>query len=434
MKPNTTNSDLDEHKYFIGFFLIIIFILFLRSPEIILKGRFWGEEGLVYFKYAYEHNPFATLFFIDFRCGYYYFSATVSALLASLVPLEFAPFVSTLCSFFVTVLIIYAIYFTPSHLLKNKFLKIVFCLYLVIGSQAVAEVYCNSINTQVYWGIFGVLALFFDYDTLNREKSKKYVPTQKLLNGMLVIACLSGLYCVILFPFFILKYFLQKNQNSLKQIKCMIIPFILQISVVFYSKFFQGLASSKMTLNKFDFENIIYSLQHQFLQPLFGMKSARNFSVSSLIFCIVTFVMIYLTNLYLYRNNKNRIIQYVLLMVLYMYYLIYIQIGALGAGGAGGRYCFIPGCIIYLILLISIWGIYKKIANSKKILLVAIFIPLLIGGYDFQNPTNFKYLYYSEYAGAPNWKLEVEKFRNDNSYELKCWPYQKEWNLELIEK
>ena len=67
MKPNTTSSDLDEHKYFIGFFLIIIFILFLRSPEIILKGRFWGEEGLVYFKYAYEHNPFATLFFIDFR-------------------------------------------------------------------------------------------------------------------------------------------------------------------------------------------------------------------------------------------------------------------------------------------------------------------------------------------------------------------------------
>lgn len=436
MKSDAKGNDSNEQKFFIGFFLIIVFILFLRSPEIILKGRFWGEEGTVYFKYAYEHSALQTLFFIDFRCGYYYLSAIISALLSSLASLEYAPFISTFCSFLITVLIIYSIYFTPSHLLKNKFLKIIFCLYLVIGSQVVAEVYCNSINTQVYWGIFGVLALFFDDEALVRDESKKYLPKQNFLNGMLVFACLSGLYCIILFPFFIFKYFLQRDQHTLKQIKCMTIPFIFQAGLVIYAKLFQNLASSKMNLDMFNFESIIYSLRHQFIQPLFGAKSARSFSIGKLIFCIAIFLMVYLINLYLHRNNKNLIIQYLLLMILYAYYFIYIQIGALGIGGAGGRYAFISGSIIYLILLISIWEIYKKIANSGKIkiILAVVFIPLLIGGYDFQGSINWKYLNYSEYLGAPNWKLEVEKFKKDNSYMLKCWPYQKEWNLQLIEK
>ncbi len=170
MKPNTTSSDLDEHKYFIGFFLIIIFILFLRSPEIILKGRFWGEEGLVYFKYAYEHNPFATLFFIDFRCGYYYFSATVSALLASLVPLEFAPFVSTLfcyCSNYICYLF-HAISFIKKYIFEN-------CLLPVFGNWIASS--CGSIlqfykYTSVLGNIRSISLVFRLRDIEPREIKK----------------------------------------------------------------------------------------------------------------------------------------------------------------------------------------------------------------------------------------------------------------------
>lgn len=428
MNLNKNKKYTSEQTYFVAFFLMIVFILFIRAPEIILKGRFWAEEGTQYFKYAYEHNILETLFWVYFRCGYYYFSANLSVLLAALVPLEFAPFVATFCSFSITIIIVYVIYFTPSYLLTNNFLKILFCFYLVIGPQVVAEVYCNAVNTQVYWGIFGVMALFFDYAELENRNAKGYIPKREMLDVMLVIASLSGLYCVILFPFFIFRFLLQKDKHVFKQITYMTLPFFIQSGLVIYSKFFAGLASTKMNLNLFDFEKIVYSLRQQFIRPLFGIRKTNNISMGGLIFCIAIFIVIYSINLYLYRNNKKLVIQYIMLIVLYAYYFVYVQIGALSTDGAGGRYGFISGSITYLTLLLSIWGIYKKLANWR-IILAIVFIPLIVGGYDFQGKANWRYLNYLE---APNWKSEVERFEKDNTYELKCWPYHKEWNLKLI--
>ena len=56
MKFHKRNEWLRKNKLEILCFFMIIIVFVLRSPQLIINGRFWAEEGRDYFQYAYNHN------------------------------------------------------------------------------------------------------------------------------------------------------------------------------------------------------------------------------------------------------------------------------------------------------------------------------------------------------------------------------------------
>lgn len=397
-------------------FLGLIFILFLRAPELIIKGRFWAEEGTLYFKYAWEHNILQSIVFVYFRCGYYYLSANLSAIISTFVPLEFSAMISTWIAFGITILVIGVVYFVPSHLLKSEFCKVLFCLDLIVGSQIVAEVYCNNINTQVYWGIMGVIILF---SNLNKWYNEHDYLKIRLINLVLLIASFSGLYCVILFPFFVLRYLLEKNKQSLTHVKVMAAPFLIQLGIVVYSKFFGGLASSKLNTESFNIKNLFYSLRYQFVTPIIGYSASRKISWLAVAMLIACILIMWGVVLWINRTDRLLVLELVALLTLFAYYFAYVQIGALG-GVAGGRYAVVSGSIIYLLILICVeklCAINQK--KALKVFLALALVPILIGGYDWQGNSNSGRL---DFKNNPNWKQEVQMRKTDNTYKLQVWP------------
>ena len=58
----------------------------LRSPHLLLNGRFWAEEGSVHFAHAHTEGGFAGLTFVDQRAGYLNLLPNVGTWLATFVP------------------------------------------------------------------------------------------------------------------------------------------------------------------------------------------------------------------------------------------------------------------------------------------------------------------------------------------------------------
>jgi hypothetical protein len=78
------------------FLCVVIFaaLVVVRQPQIVLQGRFWGEEGKVFFVHAWTMPWYQALF--QPYAGYLNLTANLGGLLAlNLAPLSAAPYVST---------------------------------------------------------------------------------------------------------------------------------------------------------------------------------------------------------------------------------------------------------------------------------------------------------------------------------------------------
>ena len=86
--------NLASAKFYTFVLVAYAVAVLVRMPDILIKRRFWAEEGEVYFHNAWNERWYDALFAV--HSGYLNLSASVATLLAVyLVPLEFAPLVST---------------------------------------------------------------------------------------------------------------------------------------------------------------------------------------------------------------------------------------------------------------------------------------------------------------------------------------------------
>lgn len=416
------NSIIDKHnKYDLRLivFLFIIGLIFLRQPQIILKGRFWAEEASVYFKQAYNHNIISSIFFVDMRCGYFYLSATISAVLASLVPLKLAPLVTTNLSLLIMLLIIYTILYVPSNLFKNIYQRIYFSVIMTVGAHIYAEVWLNSINTQVFWGIYGILILFSKMEELSRTK-------RLVLYIMLFIGSLSGLYCVILAPLFALKYILTRNKYVKQQMLITVTSFCLQIIVVLVTKLSGQLSDTKMNLAKFTKKNIIDIINYHLLLPFIGNQAIREISYVITIILGIVIMAVVLFTLYFTRKQMEKFKILGILVFLQIYYMAFVLIGSHG-NNIAGRYAVISSSIIILIFINVMYNLEFNFLNKVKIIMFA--IPIIIGLIDYQGNFNYKYLDYNQ---SPRWENEIHKLEKDSDSTLTVWPYDR-WKFKLKE-
>ena len=87
-----------------------------------------------------------------------------------------------------------------------------------------------------------------------------------------------------------------------------------------------------------------------------------------------------------------------------------------------GRYAVVPG----ILLLFVTYKTYQVTDKwSKNLCAILIFLSLLTGAYEFK--TNNIYSHFLICRNCPEWKNEVKKWRQDNSYNIKIWDYPRKF-------
>ena len=414
------------------FFITLLLIFFYRSPYIFLNGRFMAEEGEIFFANAYKYSFLYSFFFVDFYSGYLNLWANISGIISNFFDLEIAPLISNYLSLIPKLLIIYFVLYENLIALNNFWYKILFCLIVFICPQNVPEIWMNSINSQIFFCILSFVLLIIDYQ---HDKIK-------LVNlGLLLISGLSGIYSCILTPVFFYKYFLFKKSQDFFNFLIILLCSITQVIIIFYSKFTGSLYAGKIHFINLELiNNFIYNV---FLKSFFGGNLIKYFYFnletyfyiiilgSFLLFSFFIFFLLSFINDFKSFSAKSKFF-FISLIYCFLSVSIIVMVGGV-SNYVGGRYAALPSFYMLLLVLLSI-SILRN--NLMRFCLIILLITSNVVGFSEFRPNvlqinnNHHSLKSLDCIGCPNWEEEVKKFRADNNYELKIWPYNnKSMNL-----
>ena len=414
------------------FFITLLLIFFYRSPYIFLNGRFMAEEGEIFFANAYKYSFLYSFFFVDLYSGYLNLWANISGIISNFFDLEIAPLISNYLSLIPKLLIIYFVLYENLIALNNFWYKILFCLIVFICPQNVPEIWMNSINSQIFFCILSFVLLIINYQ---HDKIK-------LVNlGLLLISGLSGIYSCILTPVFFYKYYLFKKSQDFFNFLIILLCSITQVIIIFYSKFTGSLYAGKIHFINLELiNNFIYNV---FLKSFFGGNLIKYFYFnletyfyiiilgSFLLFSFFIFFLLSFINDFKSFSAKSKFF-FISLIYCFLSVSIIVMVGGV-SNYVGGRYAALPSFYMLLLVLLSI-SILRN--NLMRFCLIILLITSNVVGFSEFRPNvlqinnNHHSLKSLDCIGCPNWEEEVKKFRADNNYELKIWPYNnKSMNL-----
>ena len=339
-----------EKKIF--FFLTFLLILsYARSPDIFNQGRFWAEDGSLYFQNALK-NSFLDNFFKIYTptIGYYNLFSRITALVSSKFNLEISALVNVYLSYSILVYIFFLILFNNSYLYNKNIEKFAYCLLVVICPTFIPEIWVNSVNAQIY---LSVAALFILYSKNIQNLLFRYSnPIILFIGGF------SSVYVFFLTPFFFIKYNLLKDKYNLINLIILFVSFIFQIIFYFYSKLTEQMIFRNTNI-EIDF-NYLITFFYNTLAKLFFPKevliSLYSFlfmesKMLTLSFITITLIIIIYSFNEIRKILKNNNIQLFITLSLIVILISLILIIILFSGEYfAGRYSSIPGFIICLII------------------------------------------------------------------------------------
>lgn len=372
-----------------NFFLIIsaVLILYLKAPNIIIFPRFWAEEGAVHFKFAHENNLIDSMLFVYWRSGYYNLFTNLATEIASTISLTYAPFVTTGFAFVVQ-LIPYIILLTGnSYLFDKEYKKIFGFLVLAFLPSMTGEIWLNTINSQIWFGLIGLFLLFENFEKMSNKRTYFY----RLL---FFTGGLTGLYLLVFYPFFVVKAILEKNKEII--ICCFILTITLCIQLyVFYSAIDSNLLNEKRFSN-IGIQSILFVFFYQFIVPIIGKNT--NF-----IFILITIISFFYICTPI--NSKDKIS--IALFLSWFSMAIFTILGSFH-GDPSSRYSIISGYILLFFL------IHNSNFGQKKSILAAFMlsISILIGFFSYIKKD------ITLQCDGKNWNDEVIFFLENKKNEL----------------
>jgi hypothetical protein len=408
-------------KFFLKNYKIILLIFFLllifyRSPYIFINGRFVAEEGSFWFRNAYLFGPIKGLTQIFFGSGYLNLWANISSVVASFLPLEFSPFGTVYMAFSVQLFLLIYIIFSESNFLKSGYDKFFICLITLVTPPMVAEVWLNTLTSQVYFSMITILIYF--------QKNSFENFFNKLSPIILLISGLTSLIPCVLFPFFFYKWHVQKNYSNLLNLFTLGFATTLQLFIFIFIKINNlELAGSNLRY-EISFEKIISYFYNVIVKTFLGRDLTQTtfykfFDLSHLSFVIsllvVLFLFLFFLKFFFKKIKDDKILKFLILFfIIQSLFVIY-------AGKdhqVQGRFALIPG----ILLLFSTYRFLQITKGVTKIIFSSfLLISLTTGFYEYK--INNKYKHFLECFNCPIWKDEVRNWKMDNNYELKIWNY-----------
>lgn len=416
------NNNLKNFKYI--FLLSLIFLSFYRSPFIFLNGRFLAEEATQHFISALQNNFFQNLIFYDELAGYFNLIPNLFTWISVNLEIQYAPLATVYGSFIFIILLPYLCMFRESIFLNSEIKKVLASSILFFSPPFVPEVWLNTINSQVYLCLIGVLILFM----INLSQK------QKIINHVLIFCGgLSGVYTCALLPFFFIKYFFDRKKYNFINFIILLFTNILQIIIILRSKINDTLIYSQYDF-RFDLDllvNIFYNfiakavmarqLTH-FIWEKLGFIINQDYYLFLLVFLILVLILLFM-NLKSIINLCKKDQIFLNLLGIFIVISTVVIFGSLN-NQVSGRYAVISGSLLLLIFL-HIFSITKKL-YLKFFFLILVCTSLITGLYEFRPPTinvKHQYLKLLDCLNCPIWSEEIQKWQSDKSYIITVWPY-----------
>ena len=393
-------SYLDKIDNKIYLLTLISYLLFLiqRSPEIFAEGRFFAEEGAIYWSYSLVNSKIDTLLYTPVIAGYYLFVSNFQILITTFFPINFSPLITVWLSLIISLLPSILFFVLTNNKLDNKKRIIISQILLFLPSLNFLEIFVNSINSQTYLGV----SVFIIYIYGLEGKNKNITVFENII---LIFGSLSSYYSLILFPVFLFRYMENRNLRTKFPLIIWIFSVFIQINVLYFSYFNNALYGGKFT-NKIDFQYLLLIIKNSFLVNLFTEYFLRDSfiqNISLIILLLVLFLII--------KNKTTDKYVYFLILLSFALEVVLIIIGQAGQDFIG-RYAAVPSTILFFLLLH-----YLSQINYGHLFLIFIFSITLINT-SYQNSSYF--INCEDYCSS--WENQLEEYNNGNSKIIIHWP------------
>mgnify|MGYP005622389955 CR=1 FL=1 len=363
-----------------------VLLIFLRQVDYFIDPRFWAEEATIYFKNAYDTKSLKNFF--TPQLGYYSLYNQIAAYIALLVPLKYAPFVTTTISVVPIYLVFYLSIVTRNSYLRTFEQRVIFATLMILISSG--EIWLNTITSQ-FWFALCVLLIIID----RRPHS---IQIKIFYAAVVFMASLTGVIALFLIPLAIaLIIFFKENHKNVKFILDFLIAgLVVQVILILIFGFNFGVNDLSQIQGgaRFDSFNMLEMIKsfigYYFLYPFTGVAL---YDYSIVIYGLYGSVLI-LTTSYLIFINFNKKIGLILAYCINFSLLTMV----LSVGGNGGlRYAFLVNAL-FLIIFISFLNCKNKVQLNVVRVILALTILTGIVEYKIKlnNFSNVKWLSWQE--------------------------------------
>ncbi len=246
--------------------LLFAVLVGLRSPILLLEPRFAAEEATVHFAYARHHGMLHSLLLVPTTfgpAGYLNLIPNLAATLSTrLVPVEQAPVVSTLMAWWVQMLPFLVVLFGHSYLWRQPRQRLEVCALLLLSPALVPEVWLNTINSQVFFGLTTLVLLLEDLRGVSRRRARLY-------RGLLLLGGLTGPYTAFLAPCFLIKHLWEKSRETRRQAWIVGGTAALQAAVFLWTYLEYSPRRERFAATDWG-QRAAVVLDHHVLRPVFG--------------------------------------------------------------------------------------------------------------------------------------------------------------------
>jgi hypothetical protein len=425
---------IKNSKIYIPIFLIILFFIsYLRSPDIFSNGRFWGEDGVVYFQHAIKNSFFDNFFKIYTpTSGYYNLFPRIVALISSKFNLEYAPLVNNYLCYLIIIYIFFIILFNASFLYKKTIEKFIYCILILVCPTLIPEVWLNSVNAQIYLSICGILILYL------KDNTKLIFKKINLL--VIFIGGFSSIYVFLLTPFFFIKYLIFKNKYNLLNFLILLMSACFQLFFYIYSKIYDKMIIRDVS-EGLNLSYIYTFFYNSFLKLFFPREFIINlYSITTsnktlIPFALVLIIIILIFSVFIFYKiiKKNYVKIPIIISLMAILFSVLFVIIVFSGESLAGRYAALPGFLITL--LIFHVAFYKYNNNFYKNYFVCLSLLILFTGFHEYRPNDtYRIQYLDCINNCKSWKTQVETYKiNTLKNELIIWPYNIEDDLSKFE-
>jgi hypothetical protein len=395
---------------------IFIFLIFciIRSPEITLHGRFFAEEGSYFWANSLARPWNEEFFYVGAGTGYYLMNATLLTAISSHLTIQFAPLLTVWISIFFMVLpsIIYVMCTLEKNILKKYSVALLFAYSPPALS---AEVFANSINSQIYLGVctYVILLVFATVDS--REK-------KILLLIILSIASLNGLYSVVLLPIAVFNFLGRGRKENFAPALVLFFGCTIQ-GTVFLNEYFTRNVLDSRFANTFSLKGSIHDLKELFRISFEGEVGLSKLLVMALLISIATLVLI-ISIITKAHDDSQKLKDVVYKRFFYLTILTFLVEYVLVSQGRveniiTGRYSVFLGILIFLGIEFYCLSKLREDRRFGMFLVLPIFVFLSMLFTVTKNDST--YLVCS--SPCVSWSIQSEEFSKGQRSVLIHWPF-----------
>ena len=396
-----------------------ILVIVFRDYTLFTSPRFWAEEGGFWFSHAFSHDWFNTVFSAFF--GYYPLFPIISTLLASrIVPLEYAPLITTIMAFCIQCTALMIVVWDKSILWDTPFKKVLMTMIILFAPSS-AEIWLNTNGSQYYLTLISVLILLGDNAEGHLFKRYYY-------RILIAVAGLTGVLSCLLTPLFMIKAWQSRRREAFVHTGILVFCSVLQITIVWlwFNPDRSGLPDLPTAGIIIWVRNFLYpfsaSLSAKCSRCILEIQNLWGKNIFSMVGYGVLVIEVVLLWFFSRRNAKDKKILLLGSYLLLSFFSTYFAIAGPGNRmlldtSVGNRYYYVTNVMILAMIFFSTDWQSKMIKERicSGFLTVLLILGLLNGIYVFKNERLKK-------DSWPAWREEISIWRSNPSYRPKIWP------------